>query len=959
MISKRIFVLIVLFLAFLIDGKIFANDSKLILPPDEKIGRKSYVLDRTILIRLIPGIYVFGDVKKYFDEYNLTCEKPLLLPSQSVTYKIGEPKIQSKYDAKRLDNIIRAEAPLLRSYRLKYDSDLSPEEMCRWIMKNIPIVELAEPYFVDEIQGKPNDPLVDQQAMLDKIQAFEAWSIYDGDTSVVILINDNGLFQRHEDLENSIAPNWNEIPSTGNDDDGNGFIDDFLGYNLAYIEENAEPGNTFNHFNDHGSNSGGIAGATYNNYIGMTGTAGRCRIFPLKNTTSQNWRFTKYGYEGIIYAGVNEYPVTNCSWGSENTYSDFKRTIVEYAIAKDVAIVAAGGNSNNSILPYYPAGFYGVLGVGEVVPNDMISGVTNLGAHVDIMAPGMYNLQTTNVVNGYSTSPGGTSSAAPVVAGVVALIRAKYPELYNLQALELVRQSTDNIVENNFGWEDIVPGRINMLKAVSTPPFSIPGIRPIEHTFFNKQGRVVERFNIGDTVFLSLQLYNYLGARKSLKFVLSTALDEFNFVSPVNNEINNVQVNQDSQFELDGFCFIVNTILDELIFLRVDIYGDNQYHDFFLLPLITSIEVTTFQNELIKFSVGDRGTFGFSSNERKSQGVGFVYQGFDNQLYRGSGIMVTESNLKVVSTVHGTGPNSNDFVVIKRFSEPSRNVGIISDSHAQMNDRIGIEISQDYFLPEDKSWTKNIISVKNINDYRLNDVAVGFLIDWDLNNDSKNNKVALLPNAIPDEKLGQSATAKYVSYYQGEFPVFGSAVYSKEKNAIAQAAGLDSDITFVFSKSDQIRALNSGTSWQNDKIADVSYVIGMRFPGQLMSGESKQFIICTGVANSSDELASILKECLDSETSISDNEDYYKDFMIYPNPADDIIFLKIDDEYKDNLQIRIVNVLGEEIKLLGSNELTITGNEIKVPIANLVPGFYQIILLSGNQFCIRKMMILR
>ncbi len=948
---KRLSIYIVFALFIFLFNLLIAKEKEDILPPDKNLGRHSYVLDKTILVRLKPGKYDFNDIKKLMGNYNFECERPLLWPKQSITNRIGEPSILNKYDKKRLDKILVLESKLLRTYKINYTQDISPEEMCLWITKNVPIVESAEPFFVDEIQYKPNDPLVDEQSMLKKIKAFDAWSVYDGDTSVVILINDNGLFQRHEDLENSIAPNWGEIPFNGIDDDGNGYIDDFIGYNLAYMDENAEPGDTFNPSNDHGSNSGGIAGATFNNGLGMAGTAGKCRIFPLKNTTSQNWRYTKYGYDGIIYAAVNEFPVMNCSWGSENTYSDFKRTIVEYAIARDVAIVAAGGNSNNSVLPYYPAGFFGVLGVGEVGPNDMITGVTNLGAHVDIMAPGIFNYQTTNSINGYSLSPGGTSSAAPVVAGVVALVRAKYPYLYNLQALELVRQSTDDISEKNFGWEDIVPGRINMQKALTTPPFSIPGIRPIDFQFKTGDGYSVDRFTIGDTVHLSIHLHNYLGSANSLRFLLSTARDEYNRISVISNEINNVSVEQDSPFELNGFSFRVNDLYDELMFLRVDIYGDKDYHDFFLLPINTIIEVTTFENELIKFSVGDRGTFGFSVSERKSQGHGFIYKGYDNQLYRRSGIMamVTDPSMRVVSAVYGSGPNSNDFNVVKPFSEPFRTVGIINDNFAIKSERIGIEITQEYFLPPLKSWVRNIITVKNINNNALNNLAIGFLIDWDLNNDAGNNRVDLLPEAIPEVKKGQSAAAEYVYYYKDGFPVFGSAVYSAEKFAIAQAAGLTADITTSFSKSDQIRALNSGTSWQTNKIDDVSYVVGMLFLGVINSSEIKKLVICTGVGNNKDELAMNLRECLDIELNIEEADSDEKEFEIYPNPANYFINLYIKDIIGEHLTLKIVNAYGEIVDLYEFRIDDIKKGNFQMPLNNLSSGIYFLILENNGR----------
>src|SRR5690606_5076857 len=140
-------------------------------------------------------------------------------------------------------------------------------------------------------------------------------------------------------------------------------------------------------------------------------------------------------------------------------FSDIDKSIIDYAISKDVAIVAAAGNTTTTVNKYdvfYPAAYYGVLGVGEVNLSDKLTNSSSISIGCKILAPGEGNYTTTNY--NYSASDGGTSFAAPVVAGALALARSRFPQLNALQAIELVRQSVDN--HGNFSTTDklLIPG---------------------------------------------------------------------------------------------------------------------------------------------------------------------------------------------------------------------------------------------------------------------------------------------------------------------------------------------------------------------------------------------------------------------------------------------------------------------------------------------------------------------
>jgi len=920
---------------------------------------KSAIIDKQVYVRFHKGIYDLEKVTEILSKYDITPETQILEKKQSLMFNSQAMVFSSTNDRGRRSRIMEAEEPLLRTFRVSYSSDESPEDICRWLLKTVPEIEIAEPCIAPEILALPNDPFASEQDMLKQIHAPEGWDIYDGDPNVTVGIIDNGLFQEHQDLKSSIKPNEGEIALNNIDDDRNGYIDDYQGYSFGWQDDNTNPGLTYNTNNDHGSNTGGITGATYNNAIGMTGTAGRSTIFPVKATSNQEWNYTPYGYEALVYAGVRGFKVVNCSWGSENSYSDVNRTIIEYAVSKDVAIIAAGGNNVNSIYPYYPAGYYGVLGVGEVNPEDNVTGITNLGAHVDIMAPGEGNMQTTNSAAGYNISQGGTSSASPVVAGVVALVRGKYPNLSNHQALELVRQSTDDIKSVNPGWEDILPGRVNMFKALSTDPMSIPGIRPIEQTFLTTGGIETQRFNTGDTALLRIEAINYLGPATNIRFVLSSAQDPFEVIEVLSSEVDYGNISSNQGLTIDGFSFKVKELYPEIIFLRVDIYADNNYHDFFLLPYTSSMETTTFENGKIKYSVSDRGKIGFGGTEQNPQGFGFVLDGYPNQLYFGSGLMATEDDIRAISAVHGTGPQKNDFSVIKPFTPDSANIGVCDDSESILSRKIGLEIRQEFYLPPgDKKWSRVKCTARNISGRTLKNLSLGYLFDWDLNDDSKNNIVKLMPDAIPGWMKGSNAAAEIAGYYKEGFPYFGSAVYSNDGSAIAQAAGLNYDVTYFFSVEDQVRSLNNGTSWQLDAPDDISYVVGMRFPGETPQWESKEYYMCFGTGDTESELAANLQECLSGLTSTKEPVPETNYFEISPNPADEKVRVNGYHSGFNKINIKIFDALGKQITNIDVNSARGHFTE-DIDCSSYPIGMYFMSVISGNNTYSHPLVIVR
>ena len=141
----------------------------------------------------------------------------------------------------------------------------SPEEILA-AYRSRPDVEYAEFNPIISICATPSDPSYGEQWSLEKIHAPEAWDTCRGGNEVVVAIIDTGVDYNHRDLQGNLWVNEAESKGVpGEDDDGNGYVDDIHGYNFAY--NNSDPADD----HGHGTHVTGIVAAAGNNELG------RCR----------------------------------------------------------------------------------------------------------------------------------------------------------------------------------------------------------------------------------------------------------------------------------------------------------------------------------------------------------------------------------------------------------------------------------------------------------------------------------------------------------------------------------------------------------------------------------------------------------------------------------------------------------------------------------------------------------
>ena len=303
-----------------------------------------------------------------------------------------------------------------------------------------------------------------------------AWDIQTGDPNMIIAVIDSGLTLNNPDISSRIWTNNLEILGNGIDDDANGYIDDSVGWD--WINNDNNP--TDDH--GHGTNCAGIIGAIPNNNFLYSGVNWNSKIMPLKALNSSNSGTYSAFVNAIYYAVDNGAKIVSMSIGGTSASIALSNAIA-YANTKNVMLIFCMMNTNNNV-SYYPARYSlvypNVMAVGSTNPNDTRSAPffwsttsgSNFGTHINVVAPGNYiyglNYNNNSDPNSFW---GGTSQAAPLVAGIASLIFAQNPLLTPLQVRNVLQQTAKDQIgistEDILGFDQYMGfGRVNAFNAL-------------------------------------------------------------------------------------------------------------------------------------------------------------------------------------------------------------------------------------------------------------------------------------------------------------------------------------------------------------------------------------------------------------------------------------------------------------------------------------------------------------
>ncbi len=288
----------------------------------------------------------------------------------------------------------------------------------------------------DTISIRPLPPLWS----LDKIRTKLAWEKAgsQGSRSVTVAVIDTGVDATHPALVDKVLPGY-----------------DFFHNREGALDED-----------DHGTHCAGVIGASPIAGNPMSGISPVISLLPLKFMGPRGLGNFYDAIRAVDYAVEKKVDIISASWGaqiSDPALAQLLSEMVGRADAAGILFVASAGNltRDNDVIPYFPANapYPGVIAVGATDAGDKKIPMSNYGLKVHIAAPG--NEIVSTIRKGKYKAISGTSMAAPLVAGLAALMKSVNPKLTAPEIREILQETGEKAdMDNACGC------RIDALRAV-------------------------------------------------------------------------------------------------------------------------------------------------------------------------------------------------------------------------------------------------------------------------------------------------------------------------------------------------------------------------------------------------------------------------------------------------------------------------------------------------------------
>jgi len=899
-----------------------------------------------------------------------------------------EPVLKSSTQKKS----INGRASIENIYNIKLNGEIDPKVAAQMLSQDTN-VEYAEVKWMHKFAAIPNDPQYYLMTQFPHVQAPAAWDIVKGEQgSVIISITDSGTDWDHEDLVENIWNNLGEdadgdghtIEHNGStwefdsgdinsiDDDGNGYIDDFIGWNFPAASYDPTSFTGFYH----GTAMAGIAATRTNNSTGISSISWNCQLMPIdiSHKTMDDLECTAYAYESIIYATENGADIVSCSWGRPGPFSQFGQDVIDFAYNNGTLIVVAALNGHPDfigddidIYPIYPANYKHVLAVGATQrSNDIKSNYSNYGVTVDVFAPAD-GIRTTDINNQYTTLQiGGTSAATPMTAGLAGLIKTLNSSFTVDQLREQVRVTCDPIDYLNpvFAGK-LGKGRINALRAVTD--FTFPAIRIDSVSFVDSGGDSV--IDAGETVNLTINFINYLATSTNVDVTLSV---EDSNITVVNGSSSLGSMNSNEIKSANFQVQISNkTYTGYVLRFYIDI-TDGSYidRDFFRLMVRPPLAIHH-NTGMVQTSITNRGNIGYVY-AYSSVGVGFVYNGKNYLQQAGLLIATDENHISdclggehfLEEYEHDFKPaNGTDFKIISP-GQHAWEEGTITLVDSLADNPIGVTVKESTFADYRDEY-KNFVIFKyiitNNNQTQITNLHAGLAFDWDIRYDNCD--------------FGRYDATRKMGYVINNTsnPTHLVAVKLLTDNSNVHFNAFEENYyaNNGFTNQEKWQFLTGGIQTTSLNNTDIFTQIS-EGPFDIAAGDSIEVAFAAIGANSQQELqasADSAQAFYDNPPpppppfSINTKDQVAKEFRLfqnYPNPFNPSTTIEFAIPRSEFVTLKIYNILGKEVATLVSEKLISGSYNYKWDASGLASGLYFYQLITQNGFLqTRKLVLLR
>lgn len=700
------------------------------------------------------------------------------------------------------------------------------------------MVEYAAPRMMQQPMLVPNDDSLGLQWYLTKIRALQAWDLDTGDTNVIIAIVDGGTHFAHPDLGQNVAYNYAD-PIDGIDNDNDGFIDNFRGWDVGQGDNNPQFfGGPLN--SAHGVAMCGLAAASTNNNRGVAGAGYKCRYLPVKMVNNPiGWIA---GYEGLVYSADHQAKIINASWGSTFP-SPYEQDVVNYVVInRGCLMFAAAGNSNNTN-PFYPASYEGVVAVGGTQSNDTKSGNSSYYEQVDLVSPGQAMLEPYDV--GYATG-NGTSDASALTSGAAGIVQSYYANYTPIQVGARMIQTAyriDTIPGNAAFLNKQGSGRLDMFAALTHP------VEPF--IYFNERGFTDNNDDvlmIGDTVRLYGNMLNILDTTSALTAVIT---DNSPFVSWLDSTVNLGVINQlnftNTQAQPFQFMIMPGCPLNQEVLMKVVYYDGTDTLNTQYFSFAVNRDYYHVQANKLHTTVTTTSRIGFSDN-RTTKGIGYRMEGKENNLFglfwNPMGLFISKNSASVSDQTLSNGPlgpccnwaNDVDMLSLQNIIVDHQSIVADVEVTSQYNDAgagvnaVGVNVKQKLFAWSDSINDQFLLlqyQFQNNTGIGLGNWNVGLFADFDMPDSllwSVNNNIAFYDTVSQSAVVYNPAERYYVGY---KLLAPGAPVryYANQSDG----SGGHQNVYDGFSSAEKYNFMNPLVASNITSPTDVSHYLGMSF----------------------------------------------------------------------------------------------------------------------------------
>ena len=856
-----------------------------------------------------------------------------MLRSQIFDLLISKSNANSKVK-KNILSVVNLESLAI----IEYDADITPEIVSKKI-SSYSFIEYAEPKPVHTFNTAPNDPMISMQNYLNQIHAFEAWEYYESSSrkdSILISIVDTGIDTNHEDLLSALYINAGEDGldqkgvskrANGIDDDLNGFIDDWSGWDFASSANIVSGDNSPFPGHFHGTHVAGIAAAISENEKGIAGIARRVKILPVKVSKDDSTSLTvENSYEGLLYAAAMGARIINCSWGSPSP-SIAEAEIVANAQQFGCLIVAGAGNDGKET-SFYPASYPNVLSVAAVYYDATKTSYSNFSPSVDISAPGS-SIFSTLKGNTYGYSSG-TSMSAPIISGTAALIASVFPLADAQQIAARIISSAKNIDSiNPLFARKIGFGLVDCMAALSQK--NLQYIAIIQKQITDETAD--DMYTPGESIDISLSIKNVLETVDSAYIIASCADSNVNIVFK-KDTIYAGTLQPSTVYSLPfplSFTLPENPPYNYPLLIHLDIYSASSLIARDAVQLVINPTYRTLAENDITVTINSQGNIGYNDYPSNTQGQGLASSYYPySVLFEGAFMAGISPNRLSNIARDASGDAQDQSWIIKdpiKVSIP----GMIADLEAHITfkdeykaDQAGFTVKQKVYQSNDDSLKDILLlsyEITNNSGVNYDSVFAGLFFDWDIGPAGQNNI------------CGFNQLKGYGYCYNDvldKLPYTGVALLTGQS---LNYCSIDNDggggyinIYDGFSRNEKWRAMSGGLTRAFSRPTDVSMVISGG-PERLDAEETKKFVFAVFIGTNEQDL----DRKMESSRSYAAANNIGSGFIWNQAPRynqlkeiligrDQAIYIDYQVSARTNIHFEVNDMLGKLIKRISIGE---------------------------------------